>query len=401
MPSRHRCASSPGMMEVGGFFLDFGAVRTAFDGRCSAQALDRYVESNMTDSKELVELAKRGGLEMTQGSSVGTSPASARLRGDSVASVGLEFEHLMDLDAGLSGVPVVFDGPSPRRRTGSAGSASDGLGPAFAMDFEDPEGPLYGGNYDDPDAFAEAPLRRRARPARRQAPPPPEPAYARPVAGSSPVAGAVSSTIQMSDVPPLDRILRGEAPTYDALVNYPRAKARGARHCVMCGRQPSADAGRAPPVPRPPQPRGNPPVTVVVSGQRTPQKTIPGQEPVTPATPPPMPPIRRGGAVIPKQNKDVCRECDKATWVHASTGCYFKWCKGCKRFRNLRGFAGKLAASKCDGCRARGREGYMRRKEGGTTQEEAPAPAPSSSRPRGSTRGAPPAPVTVVVRPDA
>ena len=94
----------------------------------------------MTDSKELVELAKRGGLEMTQGSSVGTSPASARLRGDSVASVGLEFEHLMDLDAGLSGVPVVFDGPSPRRRTGSAGSASDGLGPAFAMDFEDPEG---------------------------------------------------------------------------------------------------------------------------------------------------------------------------------------------------------------------------------------------------------------------
>ena len=93
----------------------------------------------MTDSKELVELAKRGGLEMTQGSSVGTSPAS-RLRGDSVASVGLEFEHLMDLDAGLSGVPVVFDGPSPRRRTGSAGSASDGLGPAFAMDFEDPEG---------------------------------------------------------------------------------------------------------------------------------------------------------------------------------------------------------------------------------------------------------------------
>ena len=263
-------------------------------------------------------------------------------------------------------------------------------------------GPLFGGNYDDPDGFAEAPMRRRARPARRQAPPPPEPAYARPVAGSSPVAGAVSSTIQMSDVPPLDRILRGEAPTYDALVNYPRAKARGARHCVMCGRQPSADAGRAPPVPRPPPPRqGNPPVTVVVSGQRTPQKTIPGQEPVTPATPPPMPPIRRGGAVIPKQNKDVCRECDKATWVHASTGCYFKWCKGCKRFRNLRGFAGKLAASKCDGCRARGREGYMRRKEGGTTQEEAPAPAPSSSRPRGSTRGAPPAPVTVVVRPDA
>ena len=30
--------SSPGMMDVGGFFLIFEAVRTAFDGRCSAQA---------------------------------------------------------------------------------------------------------------------------------------------------------------------------------------------------------------------------------------------------------------------------------------------------------------------------------------------------------------------------
>ena len=149
-----------------------------------------------------------------------------------------------------------------------------------------------------------APTRRRAGPPAGAAAPRTSLCQA---GGSSPVAGAVSSTIQMSDVPPLDRILRGEAPTYDALVNYPRAKARGARHCVMCGRQPSADAGRAPPVPRPPQPRGNPPVTVVVSGQRTPQKTIPGQEPVTPATPPPMPPIRRGGAVIPKQNKDVTR----------------------------------------------------------------------------------------------
>ena len=38
VPSRHRRASSPGMMEVGGFFSDSGAVRTAFDGRCSAQA---------------------------------------------------------------------------------------------------------------------------------------------------------------------------------------------------------------------------------------------------------------------------------------------------------------------------------------------------------------------------
>ena len=106
-------------------------------------AASRYVpetwRANMTDSKELVELAKRGGLEMTQGSSSARVPPPRDCRGDSVASVGLEFEHLMDLDAGLSGVPVVFDGPSPRRRTG-CGKVPDGLGPAFAMDFEDPEG---------------------------------------------------------------------------------------------------------------------------------------------------------------------------------------------------------------------------------------------------------------------
>ena len=63
--------------------------------------------------------------------------------------------------------------------------------------------------------------------------------------------------------------------------------------------------------------------------------------------------------------QDVCRECDKATWVHSSTGCYFKWCKGCKRFHEIHAFAGKLKASKCDDSRARGRAGYMRRKEDG------------------------------------
>ena len=32
-PSRHRCDSSPGMMEVGGFFFDFEAIRTASSDR--------------------------------------------------------------------------------------------------------------------------------------------------------------------------------------------------------------------------------------------------------------------------------------------------------------------------------------------------------------------------------
>ena len=35
--SRHRRASSRSEKALGGFFFDFEAVRTAFDGRCSAQ----------------------------------------------------------------------------------------------------------------------------------------------------------------------------------------------------------------------------------------------------------------------------------------------------------------------------------------------------------------------------
>jgi hypothetical protein len=50
--------------------------------------------------------------------------------------------------------------------------------------------------------------------------------------------------------------------------------------------------------------------------------------------------------VIPQQNKDVCRDCDKALWVHGDSRTYFKWCKGCKRFRNIVAFSEKLDASK-------------------------------------------------------
>ena len=68
------------------------------------------------------------------------------------------------------------------------------------------------------------------------------------------------------------------------------------------------------------------------------------------------------GTVIPQQNKDVCRDCDKALWVHGESRTYFKWCKGCKRFRNIVAFSEKLDATKCNGCRERGRLGYLQRK---------------------------------------
>ena len=61
--------------------------------------------------------------------------------------------------------------------------------------------------------------------------------------------------------------------------------------------------------------------------------------------------------VIPTQNKDVCKVCDSVTWKHTSSGAYFKWCKGCKRFHEIHAFAGKLKAAKCDDSRARCRAG--------------------------------------------
>lgn len=205
------------------------------------------------------------------------------------------------------------------------------------------------------------------------------------------VEGEVSSTV--TDLPPLDDLPDGSAPGYDVLINYPRAKARGARHCVMCGRvsAPTPDTKPA---------DGDTPTDATAADGNTKSDdkghgheqhdhsvTASPKSSATSAGPPPATPAATGDSVgnpatpemsgtrdfanIPKQNKDVCRQCDKATWKHASTRCYFKWCKGCKRFQNLVAFRGKLQASKCDNCRARGREGYMRRKDATGESNEA------------------------------
>ena len=103
-----------------------------------------------------------------------------------------------------------------------------------------------------------------------------------------------------------------QAPAYEQLINFQRAKSKESVRCVMCGLAPTeGDAGNV---------------------------------------------------VIPQQNKDVCRDCDKALWVHGDSRVYFKWCKGCKRFRNIVAFSEKLDASKCNGCRERGRRSYLQRK---------------------------------------
>ena len=127
-----------------------------------------------------------------------------------------------------------------------------------------------------------------------------------------------SILVDISDVPDAALETVEDGLTYDAVTNYARAAKGTAQSCVMCG----CGASK--------------------------------------------------GVVIPRQNKDVCRECDKALWRHCASDIHFKRCKGCKRFRNLVAFAEKLAASKCDRCRERGRQGYMRRKGGGPSPPTSP-----------------------------
>jgi len=132
-----------------------------------------------------------------------------------------------------------------------------------------------------------------------------------------------------------------ECPAYEDLINFARSKGRGTAHrCVMCGLE-----GRPPP-------KNNDEMS------ETMKNDVNGNEIV----------------IIPTQNKDVCKTCDTVSWRFQQTGAFFKWCKGCKRFHKLASFAGKLKASKCDDSRARGRAGYMRRKEP-TPSCTAPAPA--------------------------
>lgn len=144
--------------------------------------------------------------------------------------------------------------------------------------------------------------------------------------------GKVSSTISVP--PDTSELVAGPAPPYETLINFQRAKSRAQIHCVMCGRQPK------------------------------PEDVVEGNEESADHQHTDDPDGRSRLVVIPRQNKDVCRECDKALWRHLLTNIHFKWCKGCKRFRNLTAFAEKLCASKCDRCRERGRQGYMRRKGG-------------------------------------
>jgi len=147
---------------------------------------------------------------------------------------------------------------------------------------------------------------------------------------------AKSVAVSVEDVPAsaIDERPSANTPAathvgYENVINFPRAIKGAAQSCVMCG----AGAGH-------------------------------------------------GGVTIPRQNKDVCRDCDKCVWRHEPTGAYFKWCKGCKNFLHVGTFHEKLDAAKCDRCRERGRNSYLlkKRSAGGT---------PKASRSRASSYAEP------------
>ena len=135
-----------------------------------------------------------------------------------------------------------------------------------------------------------------------------------------------SILVDISDVPDSALETVEDGLTYDAVTNYARAAKGTAQSCVMCG----CGASK--------------------------------------------------GVVIPRQNKDVCRDCDKAMWRHRSSGCFFKWCKGCKNFLHVGTFSQKLDAAKCDRCRERGRTSYLLKKRTASGTTKAPSQR-SSSRP--------------------
>ena len=132
-------------------------------------------------------------------------------------------------------------------------------------------------------------------------------------------AGTVSETVTDERIPDLGEaeLARDDALQleFKSLLNFDKVGRGEQKRCVMCGRTAEAEDRR--------------------EG---------GCQPET--------------CVIPKQCKDVCDACTKSTWHHRSTGTYFKWCQGCKKFRAIGAFANKRHTAKCDSCRKRGRQGY-------------------------------------------
>ncbi len=70
----------------------------------------------------------------------------------------------------------------------------------------------------------------------------------------------------------------------------------------------------------------------------------------------------RSDVDIPSQNKNICKQCDSAFWLHVSCRFVFKFCKGCKNFFPLSEFKEKPDGTKCVRCRERVKNHYQQKK---------------------------------------
>lgn len=77
-------------------------------------------------------------------------------------------------------------------------------------------------------------------------------------------------------------------------------------------------------------------------------------------------------AVIPRQNRGLCTNCDVLVWVLVDQDLEIKWCKGCKNFRPWAAFGTKGKATKCVPCRERQREKYASLRGGGAKSGDKP-----------------------------
>lgn len=139
-----------------------------------------------------------------------------------------------------------------------------------------------------------------------------------------------------------------ELGDFDMLVNFPdylvknypghlrkNLEESGKKHCVMCGKFCTCLASAA---------AKDAPSTRVRAGHK--MKGLPGGD------------DDQSFAVIPRQNRGLCTDCDVSVWILVDQNLEIKWCKGCKNFRPWAAFGSKGKATKCVPCRERQREKY-------------------------------------------
>ena len=117
-------------------------------------------------------------------------------------------------------------------------------------------------------------------------------------------ANKFSVSNSVTELPPLRTLPLGQAPAYEQLINFQRAESRQQQHHQQQYHTVASVDGVSVERERCTSQLSKNSVRCVMCGKR--------------------PSDGDSGAVIPQQNKGVCRDCDKALWVHGDTRTYFK-----------------------------------------------------------------------------